>query len=308
MEATAVRARKAVIPAGGFASRLLPLTKVVPKELLPVGGRPLFDHLLEELAAAGLNDALLVEGRNKELIDAYTDDHGELRGYLSERYPAVMSAHDAMRGAVTVHSVRQGGAAGIGIAVLRAAAHVGAEPFAVVSTDDILAPSPTTLTTMIDEQRRHGGIVLAAIHADPAAAALREAALTEAVEPAQDGLTRVLSVSKRPGSGTAAGRTMTLIGRYVLPPEVFPPLADAAAAQARALERDGHADEVQLVEIIDKLIADGMPAHAVLVRDGHHDIGSPVGFMHATCRLYAEHPALGGEFRAWATRFAAGQG
>jgi UTP--glucose-1-phosphate uridylyltransferase len=157
-----VRATSAVIPAAGFATRFLPLTKTVPKELLPVVDRPVLEYIVEEAAAAGLADVLLVTGRGKTAMVDYFDRRPDLEEVLAAkgdqaRLAAVRRPSELAR----IFTVRQHEMRGLGDAVGCAETHVDNEPFAVLLGDEFIDPRDPLLPRMLDLQERTGGIVLA---------------------------------------------------------------------------------------------------------------------------------------------------
>ncbi|MDT7570846.1 MAG: UTP--glucose-phosphate uridylyltransferase, partial [Actinomycetota bacterium] len=153
---------KAVIPAAGLGTRFLPATKATPKEMLPVVDKPAIQYVVEEAARAGLDDVLMVTGRNKRPLEDHFDRVVELEESLAakgdeQRLRAVRQASEI----ATIHYVRQGDPNGLGHAVLAAAQHVGNEPFAVLLGDDLIDERDPLLEPMIALQQREGGSVVA---------------------------------------------------------------------------------------------------------------------------------------------------
>src|SRR5688572_7742678 len=163
-ERTPVHAVKAVIPAAGLATRFLPATKAVPKELLPVVDRPVLQYIVEEAAAAGINDVLLITGRGKTSMVDHFDPHPYLESRLEakgdlKRLAAVRRTSDLAE----IYTCRQGEPLGLGHAVSYAESHVGSSPFAVLLGDEFTEEDKPLLPQMIDLQAETGGIVLAFI-------------------------------------------------------------------------------------------------------------------------------------------------
>src|SRR5690242_10743524 len=165
--ATGRRAVKAVIPAAGLATRFLPATKAVPKELLPVVDRPVLQYIVEEAAAAGIIDVLLVTGRGKtSMVDhfdrqPYLESRLEAKGDM-ERLAAVRRPSELAE----IYTCRQAEPLGLGHAVSYAESHVGWEPFVVLLGDEFMDETTPLLPAMLDLQARTGGIVLAFIEVD----------------------------------------------------------------------------------------------------------------------------------------------
>ncbi|MDP8909250.1 MAG: sugar phosphate nucleotidyltransferase, partial [Chloroflexota bacterium] len=153
---------KAVIPAAGLGTRFLPATKSTPKEMLPVVDKPAIQYVVEEAVAAGLDDVLIVTGRNKNTLENHFDRNWELETALEAK-----GESDRLKrlraGAVEadIHYTRQGDPRGLGHAVLCAARHVGHERFAVLLGDDLIDPRDPLLDPMLDVQARYGGSVVA---------------------------------------------------------------------------------------------------------------------------------------------------
>lgn len=156
------RATCAVIPAAGFATRFLPATKTVPKELLPVVDRPVLQYIVEESAAAGLSSVLLITGRGKTSMVDHFDRRPDLEAVLAAK--GDQARLDAIRRPAEladIYTVRQPEMLGLGHAVGYAEAHVGGAPFAVLLPDEFPDPSDPLLSRMLALQQRTGGIVLA---------------------------------------------------------------------------------------------------------------------------------------------------
>src|ERR1700729_4486326 len=167
-DSTATKVTKAVVPAAGLGTRFLPATKATPKEMLPVVDKPAIQYVVEEAAAAGLDDVLMITGRSKRSIEDHFDRNYELEEALiakgdEEGLALIRDSADI----ATVHYVRQGDPKGLGHAVSCAAKHVGHEPFAVLLGDDFIHPDDRLLTRMIEVRKRYGGSVVALMEVDP---------------------------------------------------------------------------------------------------------------------------------------------
>src|SRR4051812_7592001 len=196
VERMSASVRKAVIPAAGLGTRFLPATKATPKEMLPVVDKPAIQYVVEEAARAGLDDVLLVTGRNKKPLEDHFDRAVELEQQLSskgdmERLALVQQASDI----ATIHYVRQGDPKGLGHAVLAAAQHVGAEPFAVLLGDDLIDPRDPLLENMVALQQREGGSVVALMEVPKESISLYGCA---AVEPGDGDEVRITDLVEKP--------------------------------------------------------------------------------------------------------------
>src|SRR6187402_1718338 len=231
------RITKAVIPAAGLGTRFLPATKAMPKEMLPVVDKPAIQYVVEEAVEAGLNDVLLITGRNKTALENHFDRMTELEATLEEkgdvdRLKKVEYSNDL----ADVHYVRQGDPRGLGHAVLRAKMHVGNQPFAVLLGDDLIDARDVLLSRMIEVAADKGATVIALMEVDPASAHLYGVATVEATD--EDDVVRVVDLVEKPAKGTAPSN-LAIIGRYVLQPEIFEVLEHT---------EPGKGDEIQLTD------------------------------------------------------------
>ncbi len=291
--------RKAVIPAAGLGTRFLPATKATPKEMLPVVDRPAIQYVVEEAAAAGFAEILLITGRNKRALEDHFDRAYELEHALEQRHDDVRMA-EVLRsaGLAHIHYVRQGEPRGLGHAVLQAADHVGDEPFAVLLGDDLIDERDPLLTRMIEVRRQHGGSVIALMRVPRESLPLYGVA---AVEPAgAEDVMRVRDLVEKPPL-EAAPSDYAVIGRYVLDPAVF-----------RVLEvtPPGRSGEIQLTDALRVLAAmppeEGGGVHGVVFTGRRYDTGDKLGWLQATVRLAVRRDDLGADLRAWLQEFVAG--
>jgi UTP--glucose-1-phosphate uridylyltransferase len=292
---------KAVIPAAGLGTRFLPATKSTPKEMLPVVDTPAIQLVVEEAAAAGLDDVLMVTGRTKRALEDHFDRAAELEYALEAKGDAAKlalvrrSTHLA-----SVHYVRQGEPRGLGHAVLCAARHVGNEPFAVLLGDDLIDPRDPLLTRMIDVRGRLGGSVIALMEVPREQIHLYGCAAVEALPAEGDDVVRITDLIEKPATDEAPS-TYAVIGRSVLAPEVFGVLEKTAP---------GRGDEIQLTDALRVLARDVDPAAGggvtgVVFRGRRYDTGDRQSYLHAVVRLACEREDLGPEFRAWLKEFVA---
>lgn len=290
--------RKAVIPAAGLGTRFLPATKATPKEMLPVVDKPAIQYVVEEAVAAGLDDVLLVTGRNKHSVEDHFDRAWELEAALEKkgddkRLQRVQKSQIL----ADMHYVRQGDPRGLGHAVLCAAVHVGDEPFAVMLGDDLIDRRDPLLPRMLEVQARFGGSVIALIEVDPSQIHLYGSA---AVRPLDDDVFEVTDLVEKAPAGEAPSN-LALIGRYVLHPVAFDVLRETGP---------GRGGEIQLTDAL-KTMA-GMPAdagggvRAVVHRGRRYDTGDRLDYLRTTVRLASDRSDLGPAFRGWLREFVAG--
>ncbi|MEH1015545.1 UTP--glucose-1-phosphate uridylyltransferase [Micromonospora sp. CPCC 206060] len=294
---TSGRAVKAVIPAAGLATRFLPATKVVPKELLPVVDRPVLQYIVEEAAAAGITDVLLITGRGKTAMVDHFDSRPDLEARLAEKGDEERLAEVRRPGELAaIYTTRQPEQLGLGHAVGFAEAHVGDEPFAVLLGDEFVKPSEPLLPAMLDLQARTGGIVLAFFEVDPAETKRYGIA---SVEPAEEGLSdlgevvRVTGLVEKPKPEDAPSN-LAVLGRYVLPGRIF---------EAIRQTKPGSGGEIQLTDAMGLLLDEGTPVHAIVYRGTRYDTGMPLGYLQTVVQIACERADLGADFRRWLGEF-----
>lgn len=290
--------RKAVIPAAGLGTRFLPATKATPKEMLPVIDKPAIQYVVEEAVAAGLDDVLMITGRNKRPVEDHFDRAYELESALeakgdAERLAAVRASSEL----ALVHYVRQGDPRGLGHAVLCAEPHVGDQAFAVLLGDDLIDPRDPLLARMIDIQARFGGSVVALIAVDPDQIHLYGCAATAPVDGFSD-VIRVTDLVEKPAVAVAPSN-LAVIGRYVLAPQIFDVLRRTPP---------GRGGEIQLTDALRVLAADpsiGGPVHGVLFSGRRYDTGDRADYLRTIVKLACERDDLGPGFREWLGDFVA---
>ncbi|MFY1696111.1 MULTISPECIES: UTP--glucose-1-phosphate uridylyltransferase [unclassified Solwaraspora] len=293
------RAVKAVIPAAGLATRFLPATKAVPKELLPLVDRPVLQYIVEEAAAAGINDVLLITGRGKTSMVDHFDRQPYLEGRLAdkgdqERLAAVRRPSEL----ADIYTCRQHEPLGLGHAVGCAQSHIGDEPFAVLLGDEFVDENDPLLPAMIDLQARAGGIVLAFMEVPPAETKRYGIASVEpAADAVQNGaeIVRVTGLVEKP-SAEEAPSNLAVLGRYVLPASIF---------EAIKRTKPGSGGEIQLTDAMAMLLAEGTPVHGIVYRGTRYDTGAPLGYLQAVVQIACQRDGLGDDFRAWLKEFVA---
>ncbi|MDX6199007.1 MAG: UTP--glucose-phosphate uridylyltransferase [Actinomycetota bacterium] len=276
---------KAVIPAAGLGTRFLPATKATPKEMLPVVDKPAIQYVVEEAARAGLDDVLMVTGRNKRPLEDHFDRVIELEQLLSakgdeDRLALVQQASDI----ATIHYVRQGDPKGLGHAVLAAAQHVGQEPFAVLLGDDLIDPRDPLLEQMIEVQQQRGGNVVALMEVPHEQISLYGCA---AVLGSGD-VVEITGLVEKPPVGEAPS-DFAIIGRYVLSPTVFEVLRRTPP---------GSGGEIQLTDAMQLMIGQE-PLHGVVFRGRRYDTGDRLDYLKAVVRLAADRDDLGPPLLEW---------
>jgi UTP--glucose-1-phosphate uridylyltransferase len=295
------RAVKAVIPAAGLATRFLPATKAVPKELLPVVDRPVLQYIVEEAAAAGIADVLLITGRGKTSMVDHFDRRPDLEARLSEkgddaRLAAVLRTSEL----ADIYTCRQGEPLGLGHAVGCGESHIAGEAFAVLLGDEFVAESDPLLPAMLDLQAQTGGIVLAFIEVEPEEVSrygIASVAPADGLSAGDHDIVAVTGLVEKPPADEAPSN-LAVVGRYVLPASIF-----------GAIKRikPGSGGELQLTDAMALLLAEGTPVHGVVYRGIRYDTGTPLGYLQTVVQLAADRPDVGPAFSAWLQEFTAGR-
>ncbi|MFJ9949258.1 UTP--glucose-1-phosphate uridylyltransferase GalU [Kitasatospora sp. NPDC091207] len=292
---------KAVVPAAGLGTRFLPATKATPKEMLPVVDKPAIQYVVEEAAAAGLSDILMVTGRNKRALEDHFDRAYELEELLArkgdqDRLRRVRESVDL----ANMHYVRQGDPKGLGHAVSVAEQHVAGQPFAVLLGDDLIDPRDPLLARMIEVQQELGGSVVALMEVDPAQIHLYGCAAVKANGFGED-VFQVTDLVEKPETADAPSN-YAVIGRYVLDPSVFDVLRETPP---------GRGGEIQLTDALRELTTrapeSGGQVHGVLFKGRRYDTGDRADYLRAIVRLASEREDLGPEFRSWLREFVASE-
>ena len=276
------RIRKAVFPVAGLGTRFLPATKAMPKEMLPIVDKPLIQYAVEEAKAAGIEEFFFVTSRAKSAIDDHFDRAFELETTLRERgrndLVAELEARLPEPGQIAY--TRQQTPLGLGHAVWCARGLVGDEPFAVLLADDLMVCEEPCLAQMVEAYEEVGGNIVAIVEV-PREHTRRYGVLDVVSDNGR--LVEARGVVEKPEPAQAPS-TLTIIGRYIIQPEVFGHLARA---------KRGSGGEIQLTDALEQLIRDGQDFHGLRFSGRRYDCGDKLGFLEATIALGLAHPELG---------------
>ena len=283
------KVRKAVLPVAGLGTRFLPVTKSIPKEMLPIVDVPSIQLIVEECVGAGIEEIILVTARGKSALEEHFDRAGELEALLEKRgKTADLARARKPTELARIVSVRQAEARGLGHAVLCAREAVGDEPFAVVLGDDLLDARVPGVRQVVDVYERWGtGVV--GLKEVPAG----QEHMYGIVEGTNVGgrewkLSRLV---EKPAPGTAPSR-LAAIGRYVLPAEIFEILAQTAP---------GRGGEIQLTDGLATLCA-RRGLHGVEMAGQRFDAGDRAGYVLAQLHWALKRPEIAAEVRSGAKR------
>jgi UTP--glucose-1-phosphate uridylyltransferase len=273
--------RKAVLPVAGLGTRVLPATKAIPKEMLPVFDRPAIQYVVDEALAAGIEHIVFVTGRNKSAIEDYFDRAYELEDSLRLRGKSVLlqELERDLRPPGSMSFVRQQSPLGLGHAVWCARDLIGDEPFAVMLPDMLMMAKPSCLAQMNAAYAKVGGNIIAVEPTDtPEQYGI--------IDPeSRDGrLLKMKGMVEKPGRDQAPSN-LFISGRYILQPEIFELLASQQA---------GAGDEIQLTDAMARLMK-AQSFHALEYEGRTYDCGDKLGYLRATAAFALAHEELGGK-------------
>ena len=277
---------KAVIPAAGLGTRFLPATKAQPKEMLPVVDRPSIQYVVEEAVAAGIDDILIITGRNKRSLEDHFDRNFELEHYLEESKKLdLLEEVQAVNELADIHYIRQRDPLGLGHAVSVAREHVGDESFVVILGDDIMVDDGELLRSMLATHEAEQASVLALLEVASDEISAYGCAECDVVD---DSLRRVRDVVEKPRPEDAKSN-LAVIGRYVFTPGIFTALGAITP---------GVGGELQLTDAIELLIQ-SEPVFGRVFAHGRYDIGRKLDFLRANIELALARDDLGPELREY---------
>ena len=273
--------RKAVFPVAGLGTRILPATKTIEKEMMPIVDRPLIQYAVDEARAAGIDTFIFVTGRNKEAIEDYFDVSYELEDTLTKRgnkKAELESLSSILPGAGDAIFVRQQRPLGLGHAVWCARRIVGDEPFAVLLPDELIHGEPGATAQLTKAHAKAGGNLVSVLDI-PREATGSYGVIDPGAE--RDGMIEVRGLVEKPKPAESPS-TLMLVGRYVLQPEIFAKLED---------QKPGAGNEIQLTDAMARLIGE-QPFNAIPIAAHRYDCGSKAGFLAANLAIGLSRPDI----------------
>ncbi len=271
--------RKAVLPVAGFGTRVLPATKSIPKEMLPVFDRPAIQYVVDEALAAGIEHIIFVTGRNKGAIEDYFDRAVELETALRNKNKTAQleEVELSVRAPGTMSFVRQQSAQGLGHAVWCARDIVGDEPFAVLLPDMLMMAKPSCLAQMAEAYGKVGGNIIAVEPCeDPSSYGVIDP------ESREGRLIKMKGMVEKPKKEDAPSN-LFISGRYILQPEIFALLES---------QKPGAGGEIQLTDAMERLMQN-QSFHALEYDGRTYDCGDKIGYLRAFAAYALAHEELG---------------
>jgi len=279
-----MKIRKAVITAAGWGTRFLPVTKAVPKEMLPLLNKPIIQYSVEEAVACGIELVVIVTAQGKRAIEDYFDRSLELEQVLKQKGESqTLEEVRRLSDMVDICYVRQKAQLGLGHAVLAARNMVGNEPFLLLLPDDLFEEHELVLKRMIEVYENHRSSVVAVKRVPP-----EEVSRYGVVEPRKvaERIHEVMSLVEKPRPEESPSN-LAIMGRYVLMPEIFEALESTSP---------GRDQEIQLTDGLQRLL-EQHPIYAYEFEGERYDVGTPLGWLQTMIALALKTPDMGPKLR-----------
>ncbi len=288
-----MKVRKAVIPAAGLGTRMLPAAKAVPKEMMPIVDKPVMQYQIEEAVNSGITDILIITNRGKECIEDYFDYSPEYERHLEKKGKTEeLERLRAIANIANITFIRQKEAKGLGHAVLCAKEFVGNEPFAVLYGDDLIEADYPTTKSLIEIYERFG-LGTAGVKAVSPEQITKYCSLK--LDEVEKDIFRCTDMIEKPSPDKIMS-LYSILGRVVLPPEIFTIIENLAP---------GAGGEIQLTDAMCQLSrTKGMMAYAY--PGTHHDMGSKLGLLKAGICFGIKHEEIGEDLKIWLKEFVKG--
>lgn len=281
------RIKKAVIPAAGLGTRFLPATKAQPKEMLPIVDKPAIQYIVEEAVQSGIEDILIITGRNKRAIEDHFDRSVELELALEEKKDReLLNLVRNISGLANIHYIRQKEPKGLGHAIYCAKTFINNEPFAVLLGDDIVdSKTKPCLQQLIDIYNEYGTSIIGVQEVPKADVSKYGIVSGKMVD---ERLYKVNNLVEKP-SIEGAPSNIAILGRYIIEPEIFEILEHT---------KPGAGGEIQLTDAL-KELSTKQDVYAYIFEGRRHDIGNKLGFLQATVEFALKREDLKDAFIAY---------
>ena len=282
-----MKIRKAVIPAAGLGTRVLPATKAMPKEMLPIVDKPAIQYIVEEAVAAGIEEILIVTGRGKEIMEDHFDRDPELEAALAKSPAKAPMLEQCLHIAdlADIYFVRQKETKGLGHAILKARSFTGDEPFVVLYGDDVIMGEDPVAAQLIRAWEQYGKPCVGI--KEVSREAIRKYSSMKCT-PIKDNLYNITDMIEKPAPGQEFS-LYSILGRCLLTPDIYPLLENTAP---------GAGGEIQLTDAM-AVIARAGGMTGVDFTGKRYDMGSKLGVMQAQVETALRHEEIGAEFRAY---------
>ncbi len=278
-----MKVRKAIIPAAGLGTRFLPATKAQPKEMLPIVDKPTLQYIVEEAVASGIEEILVITGRNKKSIEDHFDKSVELELELESKGKVELLAEvRAISEMVNIHYIRQKEPKGLGHAIYCAKSFIGNEPFTVLLGDDIVDAEKPCLLQMIEVYEQYGASLLGV--QSVGRADVHKYGIVDGT-PLSERLYQVNGLVEKPNAADAPSM-IAVLGRYIINPAIFDILEHL---------QPGKGGEIQLTDAL-QVLAQREVMYAYPFEGRRYDVGDKQGFLEATVEFALKRDELRGPF------------
>lgn len=279
-----MKVKKAIIPAAGLGTRFLPATKAMPKEMLPIVDKPTIQYIIEEAVAAGIEEILIITGRNKKPIEDHFDKAIELELNLEKGGKQdLLDIVNESTNMANIHYIRQKEPKGLGHAVSCAKAFVGNEPFAVMLGDDIVDSEVPCLKQLIEAYEEKNATILGVQEVKKEN--VNKYGIVKGLK-VSDRTYKVEDLVEKPKVEEAPSN-VAILGRYIITPEIFNILENT---------KPGKGGEIQLTDALKTLISKE-EMYAYVFEGRRHDVGDKLGFLQATVEYALKREDLKEEFK-----------
>ena len=277
------KVRKAVIPAAGLGTRFLPATKAQPKEMLPIVDKPTLQYIIEEAVASGIEEILIITGRNKKSIEDHFDKSVELELELENKgKKELLEIVQNISNMINIHYIRQKEPKGLGDAIYCARSFIGDEPFAVMLGDDIVDNDVPCLRQLMDAYEEYRTTILGVQKVEPEN--VNKYGIIEA-KYIEDRVYKVKDLVEKPELDKAPSN-IAILGRYIITPEIFDILETLPP---------GKNGEVQLTDAL-RMLSKKEAMYAYDFDGVRYDVGDKLGFLKATVNFALKRPNLQNDF------------
>lgn len=284
-----LKVRKAIIPAAGLGTRFLPATKAQPKEMLPIVDKPTIQYIVEEAIESGIEDIIIVTGRNKRAIEDHFDKSYELEEELRKKGKQdLLSQVQDISNLVDIHYIRQKEPKGLGHAIHCAKSFIGNEPFAVLLGDDIVNSEVPCLKQMISIYNEYKTTVLGVQHVPQEDIPKYGIVSCKQVD---DRVYKVKDLVEKPDIENAPSN-IAILGRYIISPHIFEFLESATP---------GKGGEIQLTDALKSLISNEA-IYAYDFEGKRYDVGNRLGFLEATVEYALTRDDIKDDFKTYLTK------
>lgn len=284
-----MKVRKAIIPAAGLGTRFLPATKAQPKEMLPIVDKPTIQYIIEEAVESGIEEILIITGRNKRAIEDHFDKSVELEMELKSKHKdELLKEVDYISNLAQIYYIRQKEPKGLGHAIYCAKTFVGNEPFAVMLGDDVVDNKEPCLKQLIDVYNEYKTTILG----------VQEVPLEDVNKYGivkgmhiEDGVFKVKDLIEKPDIEKAPSN-IAILGRYIITPSIFEILEHT---------KPGKGGEIQLTDALKELL-NKEAMYAYVFKGRRYDVGDKLGFLQATVEFALKRDDIKNDFLAYLSK------